>query len=368
MNILFYYPSNKRTISIESLIIGFHRQGHHVNLLTQSDRAELHQELKKDDIKTYTYVIKKNNSLLYYLKHLFFLINFCKKNNIDIVYSHLQQANIISVFAQFFCKSRFYICRHHSSVSGSDKNINQSLFDKIINVLSKKMIVPSQMVYKQVHEIEKVNANKLMLINYGYDFSKYPLPNHDEVNKIKSEFNCNLLLVKIARLVPGKRYDILFSVINKLVKENKMDIKLLAISDGPLKNDFKNYVKENQLENNIFLVGEKSNVIDYLYAADVIPLLSEAEASNSVIKEAGLVNKCVIVCKGVGDFEDYIINEHSGLLMDKNNPTPDLINYLSDIYIKKINIENLGLNLHKSIIENFSIDNVIQKYDSLNQC
>jgi len=365
--ILFYYPSNKRTISIESLIIGFKNQGYRVILLTQSAEAELHEQLQKNEIETHTYVIEKNNAFVYYFKHLLFLVKFCRNNKIDIVYSHLQQANIISVFAQFFCKSKFFICRHHSSVSGIDKNTNQSLFDKIINFLSKTMIVPSQMVYKQVNEIEKVNSNKLKLINYGYNFNEYPSPNLDEVKKIKDEFKCNLLLVKIARLVPGKRYDLLFSAINKLVKEDKMDIKLLVISDGPLKNELDFYIKNNQLETNIFLLGEKHNVIDYLFASDVVPLLSEAEASNSVIKEAGLVSKCVIVCKGVGDFEDYIVNEHSGLLMDKNNPMPDLVSYLSDIYIKKINIESLGLNLQKSVIENFSIHNVIEKYDSLNK-
>jgi glycosyltransferase involved in cell wall biosynthesis len=151
-----------------------------------------------------------------------------------------------------------------------------------------------------------------------------------------------------------------------LVKEG-MDIKLLVISGGPLFNELETYIKDNYLESNIYLLGEKLNVIDYLSASDVVPLLSEAEASNSVIKEAGLVNKCVIVCKGVGDFEDYIVSGESGLLMDKENPMPDLINYLSDIYNEKINIENLGLKLHESVINNFSIENVLEKYASLNK-
>ena len=66
MNILFYYPSNKRTISIESVIIGFKNQGHHVILLTQSEESELHEELRKNSINFSTYVIEKNNALIYY--------------------------------------------------------------------------------------------------------------------------------------------------------------------------------------------------------------------------------------------------------------------------------------------------------------
>ena len=366
MNILFYYPSNKRTISIESVIIGFKKQGHQVMLLTQSEDGELHEELIENKIPTYNYVIKKNNAFLYYFKHLIFLSKFCRTNDIDIVYSHLQQANIISVFAQYFCRAKFLICRHHSSVSGSDKNFNQSLFDRLINRFSKTIIVPSKMVYKQVNGTEGVKGNKIKLINYGYDFSKYPSPNLIEVEKIKNEFKAKLLLVKIARLVPGKRYDILFSIINKLVREG-MDIKLLVISGGPLLQELEEYINVNHLENNIYLLGERSNVIDYLCASDVVPLLSESEASNSVIKEAGLVSKCVIVCKGVGDFEDYIVDGDSGFLIDKENPTSDLLKHLSDVYSHKVDIKRLGEKLHKSVLENFSIENVIEKYYILNR-
>lgn len=365
--ILFYYPSNKRTISIESVILKFRDQGHTVTLLTQSQKAELHQELEFNGIETETCFREKKNALLYYVKHIVFLVKYCKKNKVDIVYSHLQQANIISVFAQWFCSSQFYICRHHSSVSGADKNFNQTLFDKIINRFAKLIIVPSSAVYRQVNEAEGVSEKKIRKINYGYDFTKYPLPDLNEVTKIKQQYSCKLLLVKVARLVPGKRYPILFEVIREEVIERKRDIKLLVISDGPLFSEFNDYIIKNQLQNNIFLLGDRSNVIDYLYASDAVPLLSEAEASNSVIKEAGLVNKCVLVCKQVGDFEDYIQDGVSGLFMNRDNPTSDLKAHISALYDDKIDREVLGRNLHVSVIQNYSIDKVIIHYDSLNR-
>ncbi len=367
MNILFYYTSNKRTISIESVIIAFRNQGHCVTLLTQSGKEELHEELEKNNIPTHTHVVEKSNSIFYYMNHLLYLIKYCKLNEIDIVYSHLQQANIVSVFAQFFCKSKFYICRHHSSVNGAEKNFNQSLFDKIINKFSKLIIVPSLAVYRQVNEVEGVNKNKIKLIHYGYNFLKYPLPNKDEGEKIRNTFPCKLLLVKVARLVSGKRYEILFDVLKELVIKRKLDIKLIVISEGPLFNDLQNYVKVSKLDNNIFLVGNKSNVIDYLYSADAIPLLSEAEASNSVIKEAGLVKKCVLICKNVGDFDDYITDGVSGLFMDRLDPASDLEEHLVNLYNQKIDKQKLGMNLYESVMNKFSIDKVITDYNVLNQ-
>lgn len=366
MNILFYYPSNNRTVSIESVIISFHNQNHRVSLLTQSPKAEIHEELEKNNISTYAYEIKKNNSILYYMKHFLYLIQYCRKNNIDIVYSHLHPASIVSVFAQFFCKSRFYICRHHSNVNGMDKNFNQTLFDAIINRLAKVIIVPSIRVYEQVTIVEKVKSKKVKLINYGYDFSKYDEPDVKEVENIRTKYSAKLLLVCVARLVPGKRFEILFKVVNELIKFQHLDIKLLVISDGPQMNDFKQYILRENLTDYIFLLGSKNNVIDYLAAADAVPLLSEAEASNNVIKEAGLVNKCVLVCDGVGDFNDYIVNNYSGLFLNKLNPETDLKLCIKKIYDEEIDKKMLGENLYNSVIKTFSIENVISQYSSLN--
>lgn len=362
MNILFYYPSSQRTISIESVILKFKSQGNHIFLLTHTKKGDLHAELESVGIKTYTYVRIKERPFLYYFLHFIYLIRFCKKNKIEFVFSHLQQANIISVFAQFFCKSKFYICRHHSSTDGADYNFYQTLFDKIINKLAKIIIVPSKAVYNQVCNVEKVKQNKVKLINYGYDFEKYPKPNFFTVNEIRKKYVTKLLLVKVARLVPGKRYIILFDVIKNLVINKNRDIKLIVISDGPLFDEFKLYVNTNNLTDNIFLLGNVGNVIDYLAAADIVPLLSDAEASNNVIKEAGLVKKTVIVCKNVGDFEEYIENEKSGYLISKENPAPELTQLFENFNTE---LPRLGDALYKNVLQKFAIENVIEDYNKL---
>lgn len=365
--ILFYYPSNKRAISIESLIIKFRERGNNVFFLTQTPEAEIHQELKDNGIVTQAYVIEKKSALLYYFKHLLFLIRFCKTHKIDLVYSHLQQASIIAVFAQFFVKAKFYICRHHADRSGLAYNFNQTLFDKIINRLAKLMIVPSQKVYDQVTIAEHVSPKKVKLINYGYDFSKYTKPDALHVKEIREQYNAPLLLVKIARLVPGKRYDILFDVLNDLIKKEKLNIKLIAISDGPLMDKFSAYIKKEGLQENIFLIGDQTSIMDYLEAADAVVLLSDSEASNNVIKEAGILKKCVLICENVGDFNDYIKQDYSGLFLDKEQPQEDLKKYLKDLYYKKVDTEKMGAHLCLSVYSIFSIENVMNSYTEFHQ-
>src|SRR6185437_800103 len=198
MNILFYYPDKERSISLSSLMIAFQQQGHTVFLLTQVSEGDLHNDVKDAGVQTFCHPIKKNRFTSFYLKHILYLTSFTKKHKIDLVYSHIQRANFISAFAQYFSPSKFIFCRHHSDCAFIDNNFNEKMMDRIINQLGKEFIVPSQKVLNQMQVVEKVKNKKIHLIRYAYDFDKYKKPNLGNVHKIKEEYKTGLLLVKIA--------------------------------------------------------------------------------------------------------------------------------------------------------------------------
>jgi glycosyltransferase involved in cell wall biosynthesis len=365
MNILLYYPDNQKSISLSSLMIAFQKQGHKVFLLTQVEEGELHNDVKIYGIKNFYYPIKKKSSLSFYLKHISHLVSFTKKYQIDLVYSHIQRANFISVFAQYFSPSKFILCRHHSDCAFIDNNFNERLLDKIINKLGKEFIVPSQKVYDQMIVTEKVKNKKIHLIRYAYDFSQYAKPNIESVKEIRNKYKAKLLLVKVARLISEKRHILLFQVINKLVKKG-FDIKLIVLSTGPEKEKLIDFIQTNNLQNYIFMVGYRTDVIDFISAADLVVHVSESEASSSLAKETGLVKKPLLVCKDVGDFDEYLVDSINSILINKEDPMVNLENVLVGIYEDKISIEKLGEELYKTIIERFSIQNILKEYDLLN--
>ena len=362
MNILFYYPDKERSISLSSLMIAFQKQGHTVHLLTHSTEGDLHQNVRKAGVVTHTYPIPKNNSIIFFFKHILFLISFTKKNNIAIVYSHIQVANFISCISQYFTPSRFILCRHHSDCAYIDNNFNEKLLDKIINRLGKEFIVPSQKVYDQMVITEGVKNKKIYLIRYAYDFSQYAKPVNESVNAIKEEFKCKLLLIKTARLISEKRHIMLFKVMNQLAKKG-LDIKLMVLSDGPERKNLEEYIANNNLQNNIFMLGYRRDVINYIAAADVVVHVSMSEASNSLVKEAGLLEKPVIACSNVGDFDEYLSNNKNGIIIPKENFENKLTKTLEQIYSGNYNISSLGNDLKKTILDLFSIESIIAKYN-----
>ncbi|MGZ3863963.1 MAG: glycosyltransferase [Bacteroidia bacterium] len=362
MNILFYYPDKERAISLSSLMISFKEQGHNVFLLTHSKEGELHSDVKKHGVQVFTHPISKKISLLFYIRHLFYLIRFARKHKIDVLYSHIQVANIITVFAQYFIKARVFICRHHTDCAFVDYNFNEQLFDKIINRLGKEFIVVSNKVKQQMEVNEGVKEKKIYVINLAYDFSQYKKPDPEKVKEIRSNYKANLLLLKAARLIAEKRHILLFRVVKKMISEG-YDIKLMVLSEGGERKNLENFITENKLQNRIFMLGYKTDVLNYLSAADLIVHVSESEASNSIIKESSLVGKPIIACHDVGDFDDYIVPGTDGILLSKEHTEVELYEALVKIYNDMDILNAYGKNLREKVINLFDISTIIKQYE-----
>ncbi|MGZ3903045.1 MAG: glycosyltransferase [Bacteroidia bacterium] len=362
MKILFYYPDKERAISLSSLMISFQQQGHEVFLLTHAREGELHSDVKQHGVKVFTKPLSKKISLWFYFRHILFLIGFARKYKIDVLYSHIQVANIITVFAQYFIKARVFICRHHTDCAFVDYNFNEQLFDKIINRLGKEFIVVSNKVKQQMEQVEGVKNKKIYVINLAYDFNRYKSPEPEKVNEIRNLYPAKLLLLKAARLIAEKRHILLFRTIKKLASEG-YDIKLMVLSEGGERKNLETYITENHLQDRIFMLGYKTDVLNYLAAADLIVHVSESEASNSIIKESSLVGKPIIACHDVGDFDDYILPGIDGILLSKENTEQELYDALVKIYNDKNILETYGKSLREKVIKLFDISTIIKQYE-----
>ncbi|MFT6166282.1 MAG: glycosyltransferase involved in cell wall biosynthesis [Vicingaceae bacterium] len=369
--ILFYYPSNKRSIQIETTLSEIKKLGHEIILLTTCEKGLIHQELNQQGIKTFSHTSAYSFSPFYYLNQIVFLIRFCRKQHINLVFSNLQHTNFIAVFAQYFINARVIAFRHHFKFSRGNFGISlkvnktEALFDKIINRLSKKIIVPSTGVYNGMKKFEKVNLKKVEIIPYLYDFSKYGSPNEEIVSKLKAKYQSELLVIMVARLIPFKRHLQMLPTFRKLIKEG-IDLKVIILDEGPSRDEIEKYITAKNLEQHIFLIGFTTQFLEYMKASDILIHPSLTEASNNVVKEIGLMKKAVAVCKGVGDFDDYIIDNKNGFLMNIENPEIDAERIIKEIHLNTGKVSEMGERLNKTILATFGNNTeVVNMYKKL---
>ena len=362
--ILFLYPSNKRTVSLETLFRELTNKGYQVNMLTMCERGDLHYELEKYGISTYAYDLTKSNSLVFYMKQMLHLVKFCKQNQVDVIFSHLQMANLVAVFADFFIHTRVVAFRHHDF----SRTRNEALGDKIINLLTEFIVVPSTGVRNLMLKNERVDADRLLLIPYMYDFSKYEYPDKDQVAQLRGRYirsDRTLLLIMVARLVPSKRHTLVFQTVSQLVRQG-YDLQVLVLDEGPEKAKLLKVVQELELEDHIHFIGFTRQVTYYLAAADIMIHPSLSEASNSAVKEAGLLEKAVAACQDVGDFSDYIVQEENGFLLTKEHTGQDIYKVIKRVYSERGLLKIMGKKLRETVLQKFSMsEETLSKYDQL---
>ncbi len=350
---------------METLIISLRDYGYHVIVLTTCSKGDFHFELERNNIRTFSNEISNTNSLVYYIKQFYFLVIFCRTYKIDFLHSHLQHANIIAVFAQFFIKAKCVIFRHHCNFlvdNKSQQNKTESFFDRIIHVFSKKIVVPSYGVKNEIELNETKNIKKYSVLPYIYNFGKYDIPNPIRVEDIKSQFKSELILLYCSRFIELKRPFIALKVTKQLIQKG-LNVKLLMLDDGSLRKEIEKYILDNNLTSIVSIVGFRKDYIDFFKASDILLHPSLTDASNSTVKEMALLEKCVITCKNTGDFDEYIVNEINGYLVSKENTENEMVDIISNLYSDKNKICNLGKKLRDDVLLKFSNSRVvIEKY------
>jgi glycosyltransferase involved in cell wall biosynthesis len=246
-------------------------------------------------------------------------------------------------------------------VFNTDINKNERIVDSIINRMAKKIIVPSDGVKNYMITHENVNASKIEVLHYMYDFSMYNEPSLEVVEKIREQYTCNLLLIMVSRMVKHKRHIIVLEAVNHLIKEG-YDIKMLLIDEGPELIKLKNYVRDNKLEKHVFFIGFVQNFIDYMQASDLLVQPSMTDASNSVAKEMGLLSKAIMVSEGVGDYSEYVVHGENGILIPTINSKECIEKELKRIYNKEYDIISIGKKLRETIFDTFSKSKLEEEY------
>jgi glycosyltransferase involved in cell wall biosynthesis len=173
-----------------------------------------------------------------------------------------------------------------------------------------------------------------------------------------------LKFIMDSRFIDNKKPFIALELIKKL-KEDGLKVRLIILESGALEKEIKSWISQNNLENEISLIGYVDNVLDYFAASDILLVPSITESSSAVLKEAGLAKITSIVCKNVGDAESFLTNEEV-FYVNKENFIEEAGNIALKYSSKPEILKVMGQNLHKKVLERFSIDNNISNYDDIN--
>lgn len=340
----------------------FIKSGHCVFFLNQQINPYLPDLCKSAGVTYETVTIRSTRfTSLKIIYRWFHLIQFIIMNRVDVVYSHLEPANFIAVLAQYFVKARIIIVRHHMDLAariGFDKDLSYKLTYR----LAKDVISVSYAAKKYMIEKEKVSSEKIHHINLGYDFSIFGTWDREKVDQIKSKHVDSIILITVGRLDAFKRAEISIEVC-RMLKKKGYKVHLFLLGSGENEPAIKLRITELGLQNHIDLLGYVDNVMDYLKATDWLLHPSISESSCVAVKEAALSELAVIACKGVGDFDDYLINHKNCVLLDRDHFAEEAVKEIIYFETNKMEKVDMGRKLKEIMVSNFDIRSVVSQYN-----
>lgn len=223
-----------------------------------------------------------------------------------------------------------------------------SKFDKVLCV--------SQTVKEGVEK--KYNVKNARVLYNPINREKILKLSNEKIDDIKH--SNKFKLISVGRLSKEKGYDRLLRVVKKLVNE-QIGCELLIIGSGKEYDKLNSYIKNNNLEYNIKIVGYKENPYKYVKSSDLFVCSSLSEGYSLVIAESLVLGIPVVSTKCSGPIE-ILRNGENGLLVE--NSEEGLYKGLKEI----INSDELYMNYKNKAIKEgtrFGVDNFIKSLEEI---
>ena len=327
-----------------------------LHILVTSNNLALLDEFKKTRAKIKILPIKK---VYFALGKIFEVASYVNKNNIEAISSFDVKGLTISVIIKYFFRRKIKIVHHFIDLLHNYHPRHKIILWQLVK-FADYIICNSNEVKNVVISSRLLNA-KVSVIQNGVDTDYFKL-NH----VIQEEFKTSLgyqsdhfIIGTISNLRPEKNYYFLIENFTKLLVKYP-NLRLLCIGGGPLLEEVKNYVENEELTDKIYFSGYVEDVRPYLSAMDVFTLCSLKEGFPNSLLQAMAMN-LPVVSTSAGECTDVLQNGKVGMLFNPKNSEQ----FISAI-IKLINENALRSNFKKIAREtvemNFSIQRMINQY------
>ena len=321
----------------------FKEQGYEVHVASNGNEKIEYCD-KHFNLPFERFPIKKNNFKVY--KEL---KNIIKENEYEIIHCHTPVGGVLTRLAAKTSRkkgTRVIYTAHGFHFYKGAPLLNWIIYYPIEKWLSKYtdcLITINQEDYELAKRKFKKCKEIELIHGVGLDTSKFDIEiTEKEFENLKNEIEIesdNIILTYVAELNKNKNQILLIKVLEELVKENINMQKILhseiLVGNGPMREKLEQYVKENNLQKYVKLLGRRDDISKILKLTNVYVASSLREGLPINLLEAMYMNLPIVATDNRGHRE-LIQNGVNGYICDK-----------LDIKTFKMNIKKIFENMEK---------------------
>ena len=340
--------------------------GHEVEIAFKTDH-EVDCQLIQMGCKIHEVNFNRNPIHIDNLKAYNNLKKIISEGDYDVVHTHTPVASAI---ARIVCKNMktikiIYTAHGFHFYKGAPIK-NWLLYYPVERWLSKYtdiLITINQEDYfigeKKFTEINKVYK----LPGTGINSSRFEIVDKTEKLSLRRKNNIpinSFVLIFPAELNNNKNQEFLLKTIIKL-KDEISEIKLLLLGEGVNQKKYKQFIKKNNIEKFVYMMGFKENIEEFIKLSDVSISSSLREGLGLNLIEGMFCGNPVVAMDNRGHRE-IVINEVNGFLLPQD----------VDLWVKRIKeiyeSDNLYMRMStqsKELSKKFELKNVINKLEEI---
>lgn len=257
-------------------------------------------EIEYQEVRTTYLAGQSPNKLMIFLGMLINiipLINFIKKNNIDIVHGNDLRINLTWSLATRLSKAK--LIWHQRTI------LSNSKFWKYINILCNHFIGISQAVIDSAPKNIEISKKSMVYNSFEADMQYDKELSKNLIKENISRSDNMLLLGCVGRLVSYKNIDFVIRSIPEIIRISNKPAHLIIIGEGnnQYTSYLKNLVEELQIKDYVSFTGFISNPSEIISGLDILIAPSGRDAFGRTIIEAMLQSTSVLVANKGGHKE-----------------------------------------------------------------
>ncbi len=290
------------------------------------------------------------------LKDIFKVKQFVSKNDIDMIHAHGKGASVLARILKLLINKPLIYTFHgiHLECHNLLARNLYKFFELTTGFIDTCKIFVSKSESNYAKKFRIYNGKNYKIINNGVANKK--IKNFEKLNIRKKQEN-KIKVITICRFVKQKNIEEILSIAKELE-----DIQFLILGNGPLWKNINFLIIKNKLKN-ILLIGESTNVFNYLYDSDIFLSTSLYEGLPISVLEAMSVGLPIVASNVVGNC-DAIEHEKEGYLYTLNNVSmaSKYISLLAKNYSKRSGMGKQSFQRQRKL---FQVDLMIQKHMNL---
>lgn len=283
--------------------------------------------------------LKKDNSLKSFFEIFAFSNSFVRSENIDIIHAHMFHAMLIAAMLKIRNLKIKVVFTSHNV------NLGSRLREFLIFLL------------KPLRNIDILFSHNMK--RYFHKSHNTVIQNAVNAKEFKGQSNKfeKFTFLAVGHLREAKNYPFLLKCAKELKKS--FDFQILIAGEGKLKEELQEIIQTEQLEKNVFLLGNVENISKLLHQSHCLVMPSLWEGMPIAVLEAG-ASKLPVVATPVGSIPS-VLNDDNAYLATLD----EFADRMAGVYHNYLDAQKKAERFYDQVIKEHTIEKMANKLEDL---